>query len=235
MSSVSQFAEVNTISFDGDATLWDFDSVMRRSLWCVLQELRRLAPGEETERLTVAQMIRIRNAAAQELEGKRLGRIRLIAFQRTLEQVGVTDHGLAARLNALYRKYRTEGTELYPDVLPTLDALAARFRLGLLSNGNTYPEHCGLNGRFAFVVFSQDCGVAKPDPRIFDVVLEKAGCSRRQLLHVGDSLQTDVAGARNARVKSVWLNRTGARNNKGIEPDLEVTTLAGLLPLCPAA
>lgn len=46
-----------------------------------------------------------------------------------------------------------------------LDALGSRYRLGLVSNGNSYPERSGLDGRFAFTVFAHDHGVHKPDRR----------------------------------------------------------------------
>jgi len=57
------------------------------------------------------------------------------------------------------------------------------------------------------VVFSQDYGIEKPDPRLFQIAVEKAGCSIQQLLHVGDSLTNDITGSMAAGIKSVWLNR----------------------------
>jgi hypothetical protein len=59
-------------------------------------------------------------------------------------------------LNKVYLKHRFEDIELYDDVLPTLDILSRHFKIGLLSNGNSYPDRCGLEGRFAFVILSQD-------------------------------------------------------------------------------
>lgn len=228
-----QLSAITTISFDGDGTLWDFEKVMRHSLHYALEELRRLAPGDSSESLTIEEMIRIRNTAAEELKGKvtNLEQVRFKAFQRTLEHIGIPDDALARHLNAIYLKHRFEDIELYSDVLPAFDALARRFKIGLLSNGNSYPERCGLAGRFSFVVFSQDYGFEKPDPRIFEVALEQAGCSRDELLHVGDSLVNDVYGAKNAGIKSVWLNREGVQNEAGIEPDVEISTLEELLIL----
>ena len=226
-------SRITTISFDGDATLWDFEKIMRHSLGIVLGELQRTIPGKNTQHLTVDAMIAIRDQVAEESKGRglKLEEIRLRAFQRTVEQVGVKDDDLAHRLNELYLKHRFEDIELYPDVIPLFDALAPRFELGLLSNGNTYPERCGLDGRFSFAIFAQDVGCEKPDPRIFTFVLEQAGCAVEQLLHVGDSLATDVAGAQNAGAASVWLNRDGIPNNTDISPDFEITSLMELISL----
>ena len=219
--------QISTISFDGDMTLWDFLKVMRHSLKHTLAELQRQRPTPRILKLTIDEMIAIREQFAEEVKGKiwNLEELRLRAFERTLESVGCSDKELAAHLNGIYRKHRFEDIELYPDVIPTFDVLAPHFKLGLLSNGNTYPERCGLEGHFAFVVFSQDVQIEKPDQRIFEITAERADCQLSQMLHVGDSLKNDVEGARNAGAHSVWLNREGVRNDTEIQPDYEVGSL----------
>ena len=219
--------QISTISFDGDMTLWDFRKVMRHSLKQTLAELQKRIPTPRVLKLTIDEMIAIRDQLAEEVKGEiwSLLEIRERAFERTLEHVGHPDKRLAAHLNAIYRKHRYGDIELYPDVIPTFDILAPHFKLGLLSNGNTYPERCGLEGRFAFVVFSQDVQVEKPDPKIFQITAERAGCELSQMLHVGDSLTNDVAGARNVGAPSVWLNRDGLPSDSDIQPDYEITSL----------
>lgn len=226
---------VRAISFDGDGTLWDFQQVMRHALHYALMELQVAAPGPSAA-LTIDTMIAMRNQVAEELRGKvtNLEAVRLAAFRLTLQHIGVVDDGLAARLNAVYLQHRFADTRPYDDVLPTLDALHGRYRLGLLSNGNSYPERCGLPDRFDFVVFSQDYGFEKPDRRLFAIALAQAGCAPQELLHVGDSLTNDVGGAMGAGVRSVWLNRDGQENATGVQPDFEVTSLTELLGLCDA-
>ena len=219
--------QISTISFDGDMTLWDFRKVMRHSLKQTLAELQKQVPTPRALKLTIDEMIAIRNQLAEEVKGEiwSLLEIRRRAFERTLEHVGHPDKDLAAHLDAIYRKHRFEDIELYPDVIPTFDALAPHFKLGLLSNGNTYPESCGLDGWFAFVVFSQDVQVEKPDPKIFQITAERAGCDLTEMLHVGDSLENDVMGAKNVGAPTVWLNREGVQNGTGIQPDYEVESL----------
>jgi HAD superfamily hydrolase (TIGR01549 family) len=226
-------ASITTVSFDGDDTLWDFDTAMRQALGHCLGELRRLAPAA-ADSLTVEKMIAIRERVAEELRGRvtDLWEVRLVAFRQTLEQSGVPDDALAARLTALYREHRLENVALFDDVIPTLDALRGRYTLGLVSNGNTYPERCGLEGRFQFVVFSQDHGVEKPDPTLFRIAMEQAECTEHELLHVGDSLGDDVGGAKAAGVRSVWLNRRRRKNDMDAQPDFEISSLAELPGIC---
>lgn len=221
---------IRAISFDGDGTLWDFEKVMRHSLHHVLLELEQL-DSQTAVKLNIDKMIEIRNNVAAELRGTitNLESIRLEAFRRTLKDIGKPDDDLAEHLNQVYLKHRFEDIELFDDVLPVLKTLQARYALGLLSNGNSYPERIGLPGIFRFVVFSQDYGIEKPDPRIFQIALEKAGCTNEQLLHVGDSMINDVEGAKGAGIKCVWLNRTGTESQSSIEPDFEIHSFLELL------
>ncbi|MBW2269240.1 MAG: HAD family hydrolase [Deltaproteobacteria bacterium] len=230
---MSEKKAITAISFDGDETLWDFQKVMRHSLAIVLGELRSRVPGEASEGLNIDKMIEIRNAVAAELRGKtvNLEEVRFQAFKRTLQSIGCADDALARDLNARYLENRFEDIELYPDVIPALDSLRDEFTLGLLSNGNGYPEHCGLPERFSFVVFSQDAGAEKPETEIFSVACRQAGCAPAELMHVGDSLASDVSGANAVGAVSVWLNRENVRNDTDVLPDHEIQSLAALAEL----
>ncbi len=214
-------------------TLWDFLQVMRYSLQKTLEELQKHVKSQKVSDLTIEKMIDIRNRYAEDVQGKiwNLEEIRKGAFERTLEYVGHPDKNLASHLNTLYRKHRFEDIELYPDVIPTFDVLGQHFNIGLLSNGNTYPERCGLENYFEFVVFSQDIQFEKPNPRFFEIAAEQNGFELTQMLHVGDSLVNDVYGAKNVGGHTVWLNRNGETNNTEITPDYEVTSLTEILPI----
>lgn len=227
-----RISSVKAISFDGDGTLWDFEKVMRHSLQYVLKELERLDPTSATI-LDIDKMIKIRNRVAEELKGRvtNLEKIRLEAFKQTLKDIGRPNDVLATHLNNVYFKHRFEDVERYSDVLPTLEALRKNFVIGLLSNGNNYPERCGLEGIFQFVIFSQDYNVEKPDPRIFKIALVKAGCSEEEMIHVGDSIAIDVAGANNAGIRSVWLNRQKAKANPSFQIGYEISSLSELLQI----
>lgn len=229
---MNKIARIKAISFDGDGTLWDFEKVMRHSLNHVLKELEQIDP-EAADLLDIDKMIEVRERVAGEWKDKTANLEdllfnRLQAFRETLKDIGRPNDTLASHLNEVYLQHRFEDIELFEDVLPTLNALRSRYTLGLLSNGNSYPERCGLKGIFQFVVFSQDYGVAKPNPKLFQIAVEKARCSKQQLLHVGDSLENDVIGAMNAGIKCVWLNRQGMKHNSGIAVEHQVSSLIDL-------
>jgi putative hydrolase of the HAD superfamily len=219
----------STISFDADDTLWDFNKVMRHALSFVLREIRLRHPSSAAS-LTVDRMIDVRNEVARDPHSKELTleEIRKKAFEKTLRSIGHDDNPLATELNNIYLHHRFEDIKLYNDVLPSLTLLQERFTLGIVSNGNTYPEKCGLDGFFTFTVFGQDHGTLKPDPHIFRIALRQAKCSAEQMLHVGDSLESDVAGAQSAGICAVWLNRNNHKNSSNIAPDAEIRSLAQL-------
>lgn len=102
----------------------------------------------------------------------------------------------------------------YPDAAPALEALAGRgMRLVCVSNWDVSLSEvlarCGLADAFDGVVTSAGSGARKPDPAIFGAALELAGCSADEALHVGDTLEEDVAGAGAAGIRAILLDRGG--------------------------
>lgn len=101
----------------------------------------------------------------------------------------------------------------YPDALPALRWARQRgMRIVVVSNWDSaLPEvlgRVGLRESLDEVVTSAVAGVAKPDPEIFARALAEAGVGAAHALHVGDSLAEDVAGARAAGIRAVWLDRS---------------------------
>lgn len=224
---------IKAIFFDGDDTLWDFRSAMRAALEVTLAELRRMVANEAAEALTVQRMVDIREVVADELgEGTTpVETIRREALARTLAEVGHRSEDGAQRLFQVYNEARFDCTRPYEGVPDVLMALKARYLLGLVSNGNTQPARVGLGGIFRFVLLAQECGFAKPGRRIFELALAECGCGPEQVIHVGDSLPSDILGANGMGIRSVWVNRDGATNDTGITPDHEISDLRELLDI----
>jgi putative hydrolase of the HAD superfamily len=117
----------------------------------------------------------------------------------------------------------------YPDAAPALAALRARgLRLICISNWDyALPEvleRCGLGASFDAVVTSAGAGARKPDPRIFAIALEAAGCAPEEAVVVGDTHAEDVEGASAAGIPALLLDRDGGG---------EIASLAELEPRLP--
>jgi putative hydrolase of the HAD superfamily len=104
--------------------------------------------------------------------------------------------------------------KLYPEVRETLTRLrSGGFRLVVLSNWdhrlNRTLKELELEPFFDKIYISSQIGFAKPDPDAFRHVLSDLGIKPHALLHVGDTLQEDIAGAREAGIPSVCIDRDG--------------------------
>jgi putative hydrolase of the HAD superfamily len=104
--------------------------------------------------------------------------------------------------------------EVYPDVEPALADLRDRgLTLVAVSNWDySLPRvlgRCGLDGLLDGTVTSAATGSRKPDVGIFRAALELAGCEPVEALHVGDTPEEDVAGARAAGIRPLLIDRDG--------------------------
>src|SRR3954451_13061344 len=100
----------------------------------------------------------------------------------------------------------------YPDAVPALRGLRDRdLRLVTVSNWDcSLPgvlERCGLGELLDGAVSSAVAGARKPDPAIFGPALELAGCAADEAVHVGDTPEEDVEGARAAGIRPLLIDR----------------------------
>jgi putative hydrolase of the HAD superfamily len=163
--------------------------------------------------------------------------VSLEAWRRTLHACGVGDGALALRAADTHWRLTRAAYRLHDDALALLDAVDGRLPLALVTNGASDTQReklvaLGIERRFAAVVISGEAGVAKPDPSIFRRALDRLGVPPAAAWHVGDSLASDVAGARAAGVTAVWINRRATPlAGDGPTPHHHLRSLAELAPL----
>ena len=121
--------------------------------------------------------------------------------------------------NELYDIFaEPEVWRLFPEVIPVLKELKKRKAiLGIVSNWDSrllmLCSSMGLESYFSFILASGLVGTLKPGPGIFRKALEKSGTDAEVSLHIGDSLEDDIAGARNAGIDAVLIDRSGASHD----------------------
>jgi len=138
-------------------------------------------------------------------------------FNLIFERAGVPlTPAVEAALAELHAYHQTSNLwELVPaSVVPALAALRQRgLKLTVVSNANgklkLLFDRLELAGCVDFLLDSHDEGVEKPDPRYFDIALERSGARRETTIHVGDLYHVDVVGARNAGLRGVLLDEAG--------------------------
>lgn len=223
-------APILAITFDLDDTLWAIDPVIARAeelMHAWLAEHYPLLP----QRYTPAALRALRDGivtARPELAHD------LSALRRESLLLAATECGYgpeaAEGAFAVMWQARNE-VELFTDVLPVLGALAGRYALGGLTNGNADIARIGLDSVLRFCVTAREVGFAKPHPAIFAAACTATGIAPHQVLHVGDDPERDVHGARAAGMRTVWVNRDARPWPGGAPADAEVCDLHGLLGL----
>ncbi|MEU5906372.1 HAD family hydrolase [Micromonospora sp. NPDC047527] len=216
---------LTTVVFDADETLLDLSPAVTGGLVAVLDEMRRRTPAAAG--VTLAELESDWGAVFGDLSAAPVMEIRRAALARSLARAGLEEH--LDEIAALFFARRFALTRPFPDVLPAMATLRARYTLGFATNGNSRAERCGLAGEFAFEVYAHENGLPKkPAPQFYAAVVEAAGVPARQIVYVGDSWVHDVVAPRRAGLRSVWLNRAGRPRPDGFVPDAEVSTMADL-------
>lgn len=226
------FADLSVVSFDGDGTLWDFHSSMRTALARSAEALNEAGLRQGDGPISADWLARVRDEVASwpELAGAGLEVVRFVAFDEALRRCDPARPELAPAICERYFDDRFAVLRPYPDVVDVVAGLDRRFRLALITNGNTHPERLGLGERFVEVVIAVECGLHKPDPAIYAHAAELLGVDPGDCLHVGDDPVEDVDAARRAGMRTVWLNR-GGRDKWPLElprPTAEIEDLTAL-------
>ncbi len=151
---------------------------------------------------------------------------RTACFVSLAEEAG-RDPAVAREVAAAYAAERDQSAvEPASGLRATLDALAADHRLGLVTNGPRDMQReklsaVGLDDHFETAVFAGDGAPAKPDPEPFHRALDDLGVSPERAVHVGNSLRTDVAGARAAGLRAAWIPDGDGAVGEDFPPDPE--------------
>lgn len=115
-----------------------------------------------------------------------------------------------------------------------LNALRGKVKLGIITNGFTELqqvrlERTGFRNHFDVLIISEQVGVAKPHPDIFEHALSVMGSpARERVLMVGDNPDSDILGGLNAGLQTCWINAEHKPEPAGIKPHYQVTSLPEL-------
>jgi HAD superfamily hydrolase (TIGR01662 family) len=132
----------------------------------------------------------------------------------TLEDLGASPPApeVVAQAVAAYYRYSESLWQPVSGLHPTLQSLAAAgYRLGLISNaadaGNVHRliDAASLRAYFHPIVISAEAGLRKPNPRIFQLVLDAWQLPPAQVAMIGDTLGADILGAQLAGLRNVWV------------------------------
>lgn len=222
---------IRAISLDLDDTLWEVGPVIERAearLWSWLNEHYPRIP----EAYTPAEAYALRLEAMEKYwdQSHDFRFMRQKVLGQMAESVGYTAD-LVDEAFAVFDRARNK-VEIFPEVLPALESLTEHFFLVAVTNGNANLEAIGIRHLFDDVVSAVDVGAAKPAPPIFLEAVRRAGVGVDEALHVGDHPEIDIAGAKEAGLRTAWVNRNGDGWPEHVAPpDAVISTIAELLTL----
>ncbi|MFH8682336.1 HAD family hydrolase [Streptomyces lydicus] len=226
---------LRAVLWDIDDTLFDYTGSDRAGALRHLREEGLLAAygGEE------AALARWRHAMETEFARFLAGEVGFLdhrrARARTFLGRTLSDEEADAWFGRYIAHYEASWV-LFPDSLPALEALAPLLRQAVLSNSSTANQErklvaLGIRARFEAVLCADELGHAKPAAEAFASACATLGLAAEEVVYVGDRLDIDALGARDAGLAAVWLDRTGEGGEADAELPPGVRRIASLAEL----
>ena len=156
-----------------------------------------------------------------------------------IRKLGVKEHADQMAwelLQAGHSLFAANVATLYTDTIPTLQQLQDDgYKLAIVSNWDTpldpLAERLGIAEYFDVITASHDSRVrsAKPDSYIFEYTLNAVGVSAEETVHVGDTFEADIIGARDVGIRPILIDREGLHPGKWPETIRSLTELPEIL------
>lgn len=217
----------NWILFDADETLFSFDSFAGlRQLFAQYNVDFTQEDFNQYQQLNKPLWVAYQDG---KIDAKTLQESRFSAWGKRLSvDPAELNHGFLLSMAEVCRPL--------DGVVDLLQQLKDQAKLAIITNGFTAMQQLrlkktGLNDYFEFVVVSEEIGVSKPNPQFFQHALELANPQdTKQVLVVGDTLESDILGGNNAGLDTCWLDH-GRENLTEIKPTYQIPRIADLLPV----
>ena len=234
--TTSMKKKYSCVLFDLDHTLWDYEVNSRETLHELYHSKDLLSIGVR-DFDSFHKQFKIVNTELWELydTGKIDSHvIRNERFRKILQAFYVFEDKLCQELSHDYLNSCPTKGNLIPDAIKVLDYLNGKYKLTVVTNGfeeiqNLKLSSSNLTNYFGHVITSQKAGCKKPAKEIFDHALKCNGAECHEAIMIGDNLITDIGGARNASIDSVFFNPDGVTHDVSVTH--EIKTLTELLDI----
>ena len=224
-SSFLRAKKLRAVFIDLDDTLLDETAHMRGAYGRSLHDLRHQLSPDQTaatyrEYQSIVDDLARRNAWDEITRERR--------WELALQRAGVEPGDLPVKIRDGYFRHYYEGVSFLPGAERLLES-ASNFENCLITNGRSKDQWgkirlMEVDSKLDHVLVSEDMGIWKPDPRIFERALDLTGAQPSESVMIGDSLQADIAGAASIGIGAIWINGHGRSPDEAIHsPDAIVT------------
>lgn len=202
------------IFFDLDRTLWDFDAAAEVAFERIYEKYHLDQLGipsahefHEVYHPLNEQLWVLYRANAITKED--LNRTR---FMAPLSHYGIENVELADNLSKDYVYYSPRIVRLVPGTMELLQYLKSKYHLHIITNGfqeiqDVKMQGSGMAPYFESITVSEEIGIKKPNPELFLYALKKAQAQATDSLMIGDEMDVDIIGAKNAGMDQLFFNR----------------------------
>lgn len=228
-----KFSNIRHIFFDLDHTLWDFDKNSGLAFSSIFQKHRIKVELEEF--LSVYTPInenywKLYREDKVSKEDLRYGRLKE-SFDGL--KINVTDTQID-QLSIDYIDHLPNHNHLLEGAMDILDYLNSSYKLHIITNGFKEVQHrkletSGILKYFSTITTSEDVGVKKPHPRIFETALANAKAHVDESIMIGDNLEADIIGAQQLGMRAILYNYYKNDFSKEIHQVLEMKELIKFL------
>lgn len=228
---------IKAITFDLDDTLYDNVPVMRKTEEQVLAFLQQRYPTLADMTVDDFKDVRL---ALRDVEPEiyhDVSHWRWRSIEHVLRQHNYSETQAqqgATEAMAVFAEWRS-CVDVPQSTYDTLEKLSKHFILAAITNGNANPERFGLSHYFSFILRAGPNGRAKPFEDMFVEASQRLNLPMSQILHVGDHLLTDVAGAVHAGAQACWINDQNrdlmTAKSARVLPHIEISQLESLQAL----
>lgn len=219
--------------FDADETLFDFKKSESIALEHAILDFD--IPYDPEHHLKIYEAI---NAAIwKEFEEGKITQntLKVERFKRLSQELGINFD--PHRFSERYMYHLAEASFLLDDATALLEKLQGKFKLVIVTNGLAYVQNrrigkSSIAEYFSHIVISEEVGVAKPNPEIFEHTLELIGqLDKSEVLMIGDSLSSDIKGGNNFGIDTCWYNPKKLDNTSQVKPTYEISNLISLVDI----
>ncbi len=222
---------IKVITFDLDDTLWEVTPVLIKAEKIVFDWLV-INAAKIGERFSADSLRdwKWKLYKQQPQLNNKISQMRIFSVEQALLHVGYSP--TEAKITAhqafdIFLDARHQVT-LFDDVVPMLETLRHDYSLGVLTNGNADISRLNIGKLFDFSFSAEQLNASKPAPQHFQAAQQFSGAKAEEIIHIGDHIEHDVAGARLAGCHAIWYN-PGKNPRTMHEHDfLEVHSLADL-------
>ena len=201
---------INHIFFDLDHTLWDFETNSDLAFKSIFQkhklniDFQKFANYYRPINQKYWKMYREERVSKEDL---RYGRLKETFTKIKFEVSNQTINSLAID----YIDHLPLNNYLFDGTLEILDYLMPNYSMHIITNGFNEVQHekikkSGLQKYFSKIITSEEVGVKKPNPIIFNQALKIANAQSKESIMIGDNWEADIMGAKNVGLDVIFCN-----------------------------